>query len=169
MQQEHVNLNRLVADHLQSSREIFSEKVTVDFMSEDGLEDVCADPTQIGQVLTFLLSKAKSTMPNGGEITLVTRNVRNNPFMLPPESASESGRYVMLSVTETGDGTDGVSIDHIFGPCTSSGGDEADVETELSVVNRIVRKFNGGVKICCRAGEGTTFQIFLPSTGGRGN
>lgn len=164
MQQEQVNLNRLVANQLQSSRQVFNNKVKVDFMSDEDLENVCADPSQIEQVLTFLLAKANSTMPDGGELILLTRNVKNNPFMLQGGSTSESGSYVMLSVTDTGGGMDDNAIHGILDPCPSAGEHEAGAE--LSAVNRIVKAYNGEIKVSSEVGDGTTFQIFLPSSGG---
>lgn len=169
MQLEHVNLNQLVADHLRSYRQTFNDKVSVDFMSEEGLENVWADPVQIHQVLTFLFDKAKSTMPDGGGLILLTRNVKKNPFTLHPASVSGTESYVMLSVTETGNGMDDSSIDGILEPCSIAGGQEGVVATELSVVNGMVREYKGGTKVRTAAGEGTTFQFFFPSSVGKRN
>lgn len=164
MQQEYVNLNQLVADELESSRQTFSEKVTVDFMSEESLKNVYADPTHLRQVLTFVFAKAKKAMPNGGELTLLTRNVKRNPFIPEPASTSGGDNYVMLSVTNTGDVTDDSGIDSIFESSTFSGGHELSGGSELALVNSIIKKYNGGLEVRSKTGEGTTFQVFFPSS-----
>lgn len=161
MQQQLVNLNQLVADHLQSSRRTVGDKITVNFMAEVGLEDVYADPAQIDQVLTFLFDNVNSMIPDGGELILLTRKVRRNPFVLLPDSMSGSDSYIMLSVIETGDRTDDSSIDEVIESRSTAGSQEA-AASELSIVSGIVKGRDGRMKVRAVAGEDTTFQFFFP-------
>lgn len=137
-------------------------------MSEECLGNVWADPTQIDQVLTFLFDNVNSMMPDGGELILLTRKVRTNPFIVHPDSMSGSDSYIMLSVTETGEGLDDRSIDGIFAPCSTDGGQEA-VATELSIVSGTVKENDGGMKVRTVSGEDATFQFFFPSCVGKRN
>ena len=140
MQPKSVNLNQLVADHLQSSPRILKQNVKVEFMSEEGLGNVYADPSHLAQALTNLFVNANNALPNGGELILLTRNVRMDVPLPQSFSKDESNGYVMLSVTDAGNRMD------------------------ISVLNQIFEPFSAGdMKVRTRVGEGPTFQIYFPT------
>lgn len=167
MQKQHVSLNRLVEDQLESFRQIIGEKVTVNFMSEEGLKDVYANPAYLGQVLTFLFSNTSSALPNGGELIILTRNVASNHEIPQPASTGTGDNNVMLSVTYIGNGMDNSSIARVFEPSSASDGHEAVMGRELSVVKEIVEECDGRMKVRSKSGEGTTFEIYFPSSEGK--
>ncbi len=166
MERKHVNLNQLVSDQLESFRQKVGGKVAVNFMSEEGLGVVDVDPVRVTRVLTALFANANSAMPNGGEIVILTRTVRKHPAMPRTESSSESDKYIMLSVTDNGSGTDNSTINRIFGNSSSTSEVKASFGSELAVVNGIVNECNGRMRVKRKAGEGTTFEIYLPSSQG---
>lgn len=163
MQPKSVNLNQVVADHLQSSPRIIKENVRVEFMSDEGLGNVYADPSHLRKILTNLFVNANNSMPDGGELILLTRNVRRDAPPSNPDSMSESDNYVMLSVTDTGSGMDDSTINGIFEPWSANGDDKKSVAPCLSVIHGIISKYNGGMKVRSKVGEGTTFQLYFPS------
>jgi two-component system cell cycle sensor histidine kinase/response regulator CckA len=140
VQPKGVNLNQLVADHLQSSPRILKQNVKVEFMSEEGLGNIYADPTHIGQALTSLFVNANNAMPKGGELILLTRNVRMDAPLQQSISNDESDRYVMLSVTDTGNRMNKSALNQIFEPFST-----------------------GDMKVRTTVGEGSTFQIYFPA------
>lgn len=163
MQPKCVNLNELVADRLQSSPRIIRENVKVEFMSEEGLGHVHADPANLNLVLTSLFLNASNAMPNGGELVVLTRNVRMDASLSQSASKNESDRYVMLSVTDTGSGMDRPTLDRIFEPPSAAEQNEKSAVPALSAVHGIVKQSNGNMRVWSKVGEGTTFQIYFPS------
>ncbi len=131
-------------------------------MSEEGLKDVYADPAHLGQVLTFLFSNASTSMPEGGDLVILTRSVKSNPGMSQSLPAGGSDDSVMLSVTFTGSATDNSSIDSVLDSNSAAGGNGAGKGRELSVVNEIVEECNGRMEVRSKAGEGTTYEIYFP-------
>lgn len=140
MQPKSVNLNQLVADHLQTSPRVLKQNVKVEFMSEEGLGNVYADPAHLAQALTNLFVNANNALPNGGELILLTRNVRMDALQPQSTAKGESNGYVMLSVTDAGNRMD------------------------ISALNQIFEPFSAGdMKVRTRVGEGSTFQIYFPT------
>jgi signal transduction histidine kinase len=140
VQPKSVNLNQLVADHLQSSPRILKQNVKVEFMSEEGIGNVHADPAHLGQALTNLFVNANNFMPDGGELVLLTRNAGMDAPLPQATSKEESGRYVMLSVTDTGNRMDESILSQIFEPFSA-----------------------GDMRVRTKVGEGSTFRIYFPS------
>ncbi len=119
-------------------------------------------PSHIEQVVMNLVINAGFAMPAGGEITLSTRAVTlrgQNADLL----GVAAGQYVHLSVSDTGIGMDEETRRRVFEPffTTRESGDGTGLG--LSIVFRIVTQYKGGIRVDSTPGEGTTFDIYLPS------
>ncbi len=117
-----------------------------------------ADPGQISQVIQNLISNANQAMPVGGVITLAARNTvikKKTTVPLPP------GRYIRLTIKDAGIGITTEHIERIFDPFFTT--KQKGSGLGLSVVYAIVHRHGGHIAVQSKPGQGTTFQIYLPT------
>src|SRR5436309_10383805 len=104
-------------------------------------------------------------MPNDGKLTLETRNVvldENYPGMT---SELKPGNYVMIAVSDTGEGIPGNLLDKVFEPFFTTKEVGKGSGLGLSMVYGFVKQSNGHIKIYSEEGHGTTIKIYLPRAG----
>ena len=140
-------LERLLGDRTQLST-AFSD-----------IHSVFSDPSQIEQVLLNLVINARDAMPEGGQVTLETRDVILRTGEEPPLAA---GDYVALLVSDTGTGIPDSVLPHIFEPFFTTKELGQGSGLGLSMVEGIVHQSGGAVKVRTRVGEGTSFIVYLP-------
>jgi PAS domain S-box-containing protein len=156
-----LDLNTLIKEHNQ----LFSRTrkgVTIHEEYEKDLWTVSADENQMGQVLMNLYINAADAMPEGGDIFVRTMNVmvENNhgrPFEVTP------GRYVHVSVRDTGTGMDHGTLQRIFEPFFTTKEVGRGTGLGLSSVYGIVKNHGGFVEVDSELGKGSAFHIHLPA------
>jgi PAS domain S-box-containing protein len=128
----------------------------------DNLGKIRADPSQVELVLMNLAINARDAMPMGGQIVLKTANVeideassRQHPFTAP-------GRYVLLTVSDTGCGMSLETQSHIFEPFFSTKPPGLGTGLGLSTVFGIVRQSGGSIAVYSEPGAGAAFKIYFP-------
>jgi CheY-like chemotaxis protein len=117
------------------------------------------DASQIERVIYNLVINANQSMPDGGTIRIIAKNVTN------PTSISARGDFIHISVIDKGIGIPEKHLERIFEPYFTTKGEGAGSGLGLSAVFRIVEKHNGKIVVNSKLGKGTTFCIFLPALG----
>ena len=122
---------------------------------------ICADPTQIEQIILNLIINARDAMPDGGQMTIETAVVRNP--MVEGEEQLEPGDYLRLSVTDTGCGMSDDIKARIFDPLFTTKEEGRGTGLGLATVHGIVARHGGVIQVESVEGQGSTFRIYLPS------
>jgi len=157
------NLNDLI----KKSSSMFGrtkKEITIHRKYEKNIWVAETDPGQIEQILLNLYVNAWQAMPSGGELYLETENVTLNEQCVKPYGV-ESGRYVKISVRDTGSGIDTKTMARIFEPFFTTKGRGKGTGLGLASAYRSIKNHGGFVTVCSEEGEGTTFEIFLPASG----
>jgi two-component system cell cycle sensor histidine kinase/response regulator CckA len=133
----------------------------------DDLGPVWADPGGLGQVVMNLVVNARDAMPNGGALTIETRNLEVPATASPTAASVPPGSYVALTVIDTGTGMDEATRSRIFEPFFTTKDVGKGTGLGLATVFRIVEQCRGVVRVDSKLGAGTRFEVLLPRTTGQ--
>jgi two-component system, cell cycle sensor histidine kinase and response regulator CckA len=156
------DLNALVT----KSAELFGrtkKELIIHWKNRENTWAVDVDQSQIEQVLLNLYVNAWQAMPNGGELYLQTENIRLDRDYVKPFSI-EPGKYVKISVTDTGVGMDKTTQERIFDPFFTTKEIGRGTGLGLASAYGIIKNHNGIINVYSKEGEGTTFNIYLPAS-----
>ncbi|MFZ0610814.1 MAG: response regulator [Desulfobacterales bacterium] len=124
-----------------------------------------ADPSQIEQVFLNIYVNAGHAMPGGGELHVQTANVRLTEKSLLTRSRNlKPGRYVKISVSDTGIGMDESIVQRIFDPFFTTKKLGKGSGLGLYSAYGIIKNHGGHIQVTSKQGSGTTFTIYLPAT-----
>jgi signal transduction histidine kinase/CheY-like chemotaxis protein len=123
---------------------------------------VRADPGQMQQILINLVVNAREAMPGGGYLVVATREVELDAAFAEDHPSVRPGPYVLLSVTDTGEGMDEETSARLFEPFFSTRDEGETRGMGLVTVRGIARRCGGAVSVTTQAGVGTTLQVYLP-------
>jgi PAS domain S-box-containing protein len=129
-----------------------------------GLPNVLADPTQIHQVLMNLCTNAWHAMEGQpGQIDVRLEEVTVDAALAGRHGGLRPGRYVRLSVADTGKGMDAATKERIFEPFFTTKGVDEGTGLGLAVVHGIVQGHGGAIVVESAPSKGTTFQLYFPA------
>lgn len=160
-----INLNDLVRNVEKMLRRTIGEDIELTTRLPGGLGQVEADPGQIEQVLMNLAVNARDAMPRGGKLFITTENA-----LLDEEYASQyaytvsPGEYVVIAVTDTGEGMSKAVREQIFDPFFTTKEEGKGTGLGLSTVFGIVKQSGGYIWVYSEEGSGTTLKVYLPRT-----
>jgi PAS domain S-box-containing protein len=161
-----IDLNLLVTDMESMLRRTIAEHIVFTTELRPGVGPVVADPAQIEQVVLNLVVNARDAMPKGGKLLLRTAEENFSVGALPVGAEGPAGRYVVLSVTDTGHGMDAATQTRIFEPFFTTKEVGKGTGLGLATVYGIVKQAKGWVVVDSRPGAGTTFRVYLPRAEG---
>jgi len=160
-----VNLNAIVKSALQLLRPTLEEHITIQEELYEPLWNVHADPGKLHQVLLNLAINARDAMPDGGALTIETRNVKVDSQYARHHIGLREGDYVLLAVSDTGSGIAAAIRDRIYDPFFTTKEPGRGTGLGLAVVRGIVEQTGGRMWMYSEEGRGTTFKISLPRHG----
>jgi PAS domain S-box-containing protein len=158
-----LKLNEKIKDNIKMLDRLIGEDIAINYFYEQDLWMVNADADSIDQVLVNLMLNARDSMSKGGTITIKPENITLGKKRFLPSGNAKPGRYVCLSVSDTGTGIDPQSLPHIFEPFFTTKGLGRGTGLGLSVVYGIIKEHDGYINVTSEPGHGTTFEIFLPA------
>ena len=165
LQPKLLDLNETVADVEKMLSRVIGEDIQLVAKLHPSLMAVKADPGQLEQVLMNLAVNARDAMPQGGRLAMETSNIE-----LKGDEGRDLdlavGRYVMLKVSDTGNGIDAETLTHVFEPFFTTKPMGKGTGLGLSTVYGIVKQSGGGIQVHSELGRGTEFRIYLPATTG---
>lgn len=127
------------------------------------LARIHADPSQVEQVLVNLAINARDAMPEGGRLTIGTANVRLDSEWCKAHIGSKPGAYVLLTVSDTGQGMDSAILSHVFEPFYTTKPLGRGTGLGLATVYGIVQQHGGYITCESELGRGTTFKVYFPA------
>jgi PAS domain S-box-containing protein len=153
-----LDLNAVIENMRAILPRLIGEHIALMIVPARPLGSVLADPGQIEQVILNLAVNARDAMPDGGTLTIETRDVEG--------LSTSSGPHVMVTVSDTGIGMDEATQLKIFEPFFTSKEHGKGTGLGLSTVDGIIRQSGGSILVDSALGKGTTFTIYLPRVPG---
>jgi PAS domain S-box-containing protein len=144
-------------------KDTFPKDIRLHFSIADDVWMILGDPTQVHQVLLNLCVNARDAMPNGGSLNLRAENCVLDELGVAMNSQAKVGRYVQISVADSGTGIPAGLLDKIFDPFFTTKDINKGTGLGLSTVMAIVKSHDGIINVLSEAGKGTAFKVYLPA------
>ncbi len=157
-----VNLNENLLNITSMLERVISENIKLTVIPFEGLEHIRVDPSQLEQVILNLAINARDAMLHGGMLTLETNNVYLDDHYAAQHPEVNAGTYVMLAVSDTGEGFDKDTKSRIFEPFFTTKEKGKGTGLGLATVHGIVNQSGGHIWVYSEKDQGTTFKIYFP-------
>lgn len=156
-------LNPVVERIMKTLHRLIGEDIEVQFRAGEGLGRVRLDPVQVEQILMNLAANSRDAMPQGGRFAIETSDIYlDEAYIEKKRAIIPMGRYVVLSVSDTGAGIPSDELEHIFEPFYTTKPAGQGTGLGLATVYGIVKQNQGFIWVYSEQGLGTTFRIYLP-------
>jgi PAS domain S-box-containing protein len=154
-----LDLNQEIDHGVKLLERTIPRMVKIEFLPDKDLWQVKADPIQVEQVLLNLGTNAADAMPDGGSLVIKTANTD-----VDPDAGNDlaPGRYVLMTVTDTGTGMDQDTLEHVFDPFYTTKEVGKGTGLGLASVYGIVKGHGGHITCESEPGQGTKFMIYWP-------
>ncbi len=159
-----LNLSALVGDLMKLIGKVVGAQIEVKTSLGKDVPTIHADRGQIEQVVMNLCLNARDAMPEGGRLVVETGGLHLeeesagwNPYM-------KTGRYALLTVSDTGVGMDEKTRERVFEPFFTTKGPDKGTGLGLSMVYGIVKQHGGFIHLYSEPGKGTAFKVYFPAT-----
>jgi PAS domain S-box-containing protein len=162
-----IDLNTLVGSVESMLRRVIGEDIELQVALGAGLHAVKADPGQLEQAIVNLVVNSRDAMPEGGRVTIETRNVQLAPSAEEDDEIPTGGPHVLLAVTDTGCGMAPEVRAHLFEPFFTTKPLGKGTGLGLPMVYGIVKQSDGLITVESEPGQGTAIKIYFPSAGPR--
>ncbi|HEY1463404.1 MAG TPA: ATP-binding protein, partial [Terriglobales bacterium] len=164
MQSLHVlDLNLVLKDAVRILPRLIGEDIQLGYIPGLETSPIKCDPVQIEQIVMNLAANARDAMPHGGKLSIETKNLYLDEMYLQKHSIVPAGNYVLMTVTDTGQGILPEHVNHIFEPFYTTKEEGKGTGLGLATVYGIVKQNGGFIWVYSELGMGTTFKIYWPS------
>ena len=160
---EPYKIDRIIMDAEKLLKRLLTEDIELRMILSDDDLTVLTDITQMNQILLNLATNARDAMPQGGTITIETKAVELGKDFYFFHGKGESGKYIRLSVSDTGFGMDDKTKEQIFNPFFTTKEVGKGTGLGLSIVYGIVKQHNGLIDVQSTPGRSTTFHLYFPA------
>ncbi|HET7543229.1 MAG TPA: PAS domain S-box protein [Polyangiaceae bacterium] len=159
---EVLSLNDVIGRVERMVQRLLGEDVVLRTICSPNLGFVRFDPSQVEQILINLAVNARDAMPEGGRLTVETRNVRLDEGYVDGHARVEPGDYVLLAVSDSGTGMSEDARAHLFEPFFTTKEPGKGTGLGLAMVYGAVQQNGGRIEVYSEPEHGTTFKIYLP-------
>ena len=166
LQPRSVDVNALVIEAARLLLPTLGEQIEIQSMLAHDCEPALIDPSQLSTAILNLALNARDAMPDGGKLTLETRNVVLDENYASMNREVTPGNYVMIAVSDSGNGIPASQLEKVFEPFYTTKDVGKGSGLGLSMVYGFVKQSNGHIKIYSEEGHGTTVKLYLPQAAG---
>ena len=156
------NPNTLLENLAKMMGRIIGEDIRLELRTRPDVANIKVDPTQFDQVLLNLVVNARDAMPYGGRLTIETGSVLLDEEYARHHQGVSPGPFVMIGITDTGEGMSPEVQERIFDPFFTTKGLGLGTGLGLATVYGIVKQHGGHIFVYSEIGIGSTFKIYLP-------
>ena len=160
---ENADVNQMVRDSLRLLERVLPANIQTHFVAGAGLPRLRVDLRQLEQVLMNLALNARDAMPNGGRLTIETQQVVINGEYRRAHPWANPGRYVLLTIADTGYGMPPEVVERVFEPFFTTKPMGEGTGLGLAVSWGIVHRHGGMIHCYSEVEVGTSFKIYLPA------
>ena len=157
---------RLLMDVTKVAKHTFAKGIHVEPELPGDLWQIRGDPTQFHQVVLNLCINAGESMPEGGTLKVVAKNVEVDALYAAANASARKGPHVCISVTDTGGGIPSELLERVFEPFVSTTPEQKGTRMGLFIVYSIVREHGGFVVVESELGRGTCVKAHFPALPG---
>ncbi len=157
-----VDVNTVVAGFERLLRRVIGEDIALELVLASGPCAVMADTGQLEQVFMNLAVNARDAMPDGGTLRIKTALVDLDEAYVAGKPEISPGKYVRVSVSDTGCGMDQETLERIFEPFFTTKGQGKGTGLGLATSYGIIKQHEGSIWVYSEPGKGTTFHVYLP-------
>lgn len=154
----------VIREIMNIANETFPKSIKVEHSMPKDLWTVLGDATQLHQVILNLCVNARDAMPDGGTLTLAAENVLLNEDYAKVNIDAKPGKYVIITVSDTGQGIPQGILEKIFEPFFTTKEIGKGTGLGLSTALALVKAHSGFINVYSEVNRGTSFKIYLPAT-----
>ena len=160
-----LNLNDVINDSVKLFEGVLDKKIGLKTNLSDNIPTVKGDPNQLEQVIMNLMVNARDAMPDGGLLTIKTSlaEIERDRFNLP--SYITPGKYVLLTISDTGCGIPKEITNRIFEPFFTTKEKGKGTGLGLAMVYGTIKDHKGYITVKSEVGKGSEFDVYLPVSG----
>jgi two-component system cell cycle sensor histidine kinase/response regulator CckA len=157
-----LDLNSVLQEICRTLPRLIGEDIQLGLQLGQGLWPIKADPVQLEQIVMNLATNSRDALPNGGQLSIETRNLELDEAYCHSHPDAIPGDYVLLRVSDNGTGIDPAVLPRIFEPFFTTKEKGKGTGLGLATIYGIVKQSGGHISVRSEPGAGAQFSIFLP-------